>query len=178
MNGGSGVEKERKFLVSNPSIIAGLPSARLVQGYPVLTEKVELRVRTGPSGQVLTIKGQVGGLERPEEELVIKNRLLALALMEACDGRILVKTRYMRHETGPDGNLYVWVIDEYDGDNRGLFVAEYEYPDEANSPDSPDPPIPSWVGREVTGVRRYYAQSLCSYPYRSWSDEDRGLSSA
>jgi adenylate cyclase len=152
------------------AVIEGSPSTWLVQGYLAVTSKVELRVRTSSAGQVLTVKGPLRGIERPEQECILEDHLLALALLEACDGRVLVKTRYMRRENASDGVLDVWTIDEYGGDNRGLVIAEYEYPEEHEDRELP---LPDWVGREVTGVPRFYAQNLSVYPYREWTDLER-----
>ena len=32
---------------------------------------------------------------------------------------------------------------------------------------------PEWLGREVTGERRFYNSHLIEHPYSEWSDEER-----
>ena len=165
------VEHERKFLVNDMEAIRGHPSTMMVQAYLVSTPKVELRVRSGPAGQILTIKGPRIGITRAEEEFILRDRLLAYALMEAAEGAIAVKRRYAVEESHNDGTIDHWTVDEYAGDNEGLVVAEYEYPPGV-SPQS-EVRIPSWAGRDVTHLKRYYAQHLCEYPYCDWTERDR-----
>ncbi len=167
-------ERERKFLVSGRDFFEGQPSTRFLQGYLVVTPRVELRIRTGPAGQTLTVKGELQGIERPEEEFAMQERPLAFALIEACDGRVLVKTRYVvpvRPPDRPDGAVDQWTVDEYHGDNQGLVVAEYEYPEDR--PISDPLWLPSWIRREVTQLLRYYAQRLVDYPFSGWRPEER-----
>jgi CYTH domain-containing protein len=33
--------------------------------------------------------------------------------------------------------------------------------------------LPTWIGREVTGEKRFYNSHLRSHPYSAWSDEER-----
>ena len=56
-------------------------------------------------------------------------------------------------------------MDEFYGENEGLTMAEVEL-------SSPDEPFekPPFIGRDVTGDRRFYNSSLRSYPFRLWRD--------
>ena len=58
---------------------------------------------------------------------------------------------------------HVWEIDEFEGDNSGLVVAEIElgHPDE-------DFEKPDWLGEEVTYDVRYYNTSLSNTPFKNW----------
>ncbi len=58
---------------------------------------------------------------------------------------------------------HIFEVDEFHGDNEGLTLAEVELTrvDE-------EYPRPEWLGREVTGDRRYYNSHLRSYPYKEW----------
>lgn len=172
------MERERKFLVADHRIIDGLPKTRFLQGYIAVTRAVELRIRTGPAGQALTVKAaaapsvESGRPEiRLEENFPLQQRELAYPLIEACNGRVLVKTRYVKHEAIDDDHTDVWTIDEYHGDNRGLLLAEFEYPLEVSTVAALH--VPSWVGREVTGEARFYGQNLSVYPVREWSQDER-----
>ena len=53
-----------------------------------------------------------------------------------------------------------WEIDEFEGDNAGLVVAEIELASE----DAPFEP-PPWLGAEVTHDARYFNSSLAAAPY-------------
>ena len=57
-------------------------------------------------------------------------------------------------------------VDEFYGDNEGLVIAEVELSDEQEAFEKPD-----FIGREVTGDRRYYNSHLRSCPYKSWREE-------
>jgi adenylate cyclase len=59
---------------------------------------------------------------------------------------------------------HVWEIDEFEGDNAGLIVAEIElgHPDEEF--DKHD-----WIGEEVTHDVRYYNTSLARLPFKDWA---------
>ena len=76
-----------------------------------------------------------------------------------CEHPLIEKTRYRLEHCG-----LTWEVDEFDGDNAGLIVAEVELDDEDQAITLPD-----WVGKEVTGERRYYNASLIAEPYTGWS---------
>ncbi len=67
---------------------------------------------------------------------------------------MIAKTRYLRDYEG-----YVWEIDVFAGQNAGLIVAEVEL----SSPQE-KPPLPPWVGAEVTADSRYFNNSLYYIP--------------
>jgi len=54
----------------------------------------------------------------------------------------------------------LWEVDEFEGENKGLIVAEIELESEDESFE-----IPAWIGNEVTHDPRYYNSSLISHPY-------------
>ena len=112
----------------------------------------------------LTIKGPSGlaGLTRYEFDTEIP---LADArdLLEICEPGIIDKTRYL--VKSPDGR-HTWEIDEFYGDNEGLVLAEVELASE-------DEPFmkPDFIGREVTGDRRFYNSHMRNYPFKLWKEE-------
>jgi len=75
-----------------------------------------------------------------------------------CERPLIEKTRYRLEHHG-----LTWEVDEFEGDNAGLIVAEVELDEEDQAVMLPD-----WVGKEVTGERRYYNASLIADPYTSW----------
>ena len=58
-----------------------------------------------------------------------------------------------------------WEIDEFQGDNAGLVVAEIELAAE-------DAPFerPAWLGAEVTHDPRYFNSSLAAAPFATWPE--------
>ena len=82
-----------------------------------------------------------------EVDMADAREMLKLAL-----GTIIDKTRYLVPYEG-----YLWEVDEFHGARQGLVVAEVELP-------SADimPPLPSFVGQEVTGDPLYYNSSLAN----------------
>ena len=151
-----GVEIERKFLVVGDAWRQGegIPYA---QGYLNRDAQRTVRVRIAGERAFLTIKGKSTGATRAEFEYEIPVAD-AEQLLPLCDGAVI---RKKRHRVGHAGNT--WEVDEFEGDNAGLVVAELEL-------DSEEQPYqrPAWLGREVTGDPRYYNSSLAAHPYRNW----------
>lgn len=158
-----GVEIERKFLVKNDSWrldahglpIVGVPFR---QGYLPTADHTTVRVRLEGAVAKLTIKGKSEGLARLEFEYTIPVEDARQMLDQLCQKPLIEKVRYCRSEQG-----YIWEIDEFGGDNQGLIMAEVELEAEDEQP-----PLPDWVGEEVTGDPRYYNAALVSHPYRNW----------
>jgi CYTH domain-containing protein len=73
-------------------------------------------------------------------------------LLRTAIGIIIEKTRYRVPHEG-----FVWGIDVFAGDHRGLVIAEVEMQAETD-----EPKLPSWIGREVTGDFRYSNQALAT----------------
>ena len=158
-----GREIERKFLVRDDSWRAAVESSAVLrQGYLAVDDGTTVRVRTNGAEAWLTIKGPVQGLERAEFEFAVPVAE-AEALMTLCRGRLVEKTRH-QVRTGE----HVWEIDEFAGSNSGLVVAEVElrHADE-------NIPAVAWLGREVSGDRRFDNASLSVRPYSDWPADQR-----
>ncbi|MBJ7327434.1 MAG: CYTH domain-containing protein [Chthoniobacterales bacterium] len=154
-----GTEIERKFLVEGESWRTVIVSStKLRQGYLAIDLGNTVRVRTDGREAWVTVKGPTDGLLRPEFEYAIPKddagHLLAL-----CRARVVEKIRH-RIEYGG----YVWEVDEFLGNNRGLILAEIELTAASDLVDKP-----SWVGREVSGEPMYYNASLSVRPYSEWA---------
>ena len=145
------VEIERKFLVERvpDGVDAGEP---IDQGYLAIADDgVEVRVRRRGEATVLTVKSGPA-MVRTEEEFAIDERRFE-ALWELTDGRRLSKTRHLI----PLDDGLTAELDVYAGAVEGLLTAEIEFPTlEASEAFTPPP----WLGREVTGDKRFAAQSL------------------
>jgi adenylate cyclase len=153
-----GLEIERKFLVKNNSWKSkAQEGVSIKQGYLNSTAERTVRVRVYGDKAFLTIKGKNQNLTRKEFEYEIP---LADAqnLLELCEKPIIEKTRFLlSHHTN------TWEIDVFEGENKGLIVAEIELTSEEESID-----IPSWVGEEVSTDSKYYNSSLLANPYCNW----------
>lgn len=134
---------------------------RIRQGYISSSHGVTVRVRTVDSRGFLTIKGPShdGGLSRYEFEKEI-TATEAAELMKLCEPGIIDKSRYLV----PAGK-HTFEVDEFYGDNDGLIMAEVELA-------SPSEPFvrPSFLGREVTGDKRFYNSHMRKLPFKLWKD--------
>ena len=136
------LEIERKFLVENGGWRAAVEtSSRIVQAYVALDGEVSLRVRIRDDAKArLTVKLGLSGQTRDEFEYAIALED-ARRMVAASRNRLIEKTR---HTVPYEG--FVWEIDAYHGALEGLVIAEVELQSETD-----DPPLPAWIGREVTG---------------------------
>ena len=153
-----GKEIERKFLVKNDSWKAKAKGKRYRQGYLSTLKERTVRVRTAGDQGYLTIKGITQGASRAEYEYEIPFSDANEMLDGLCERPIIEKTRYRL----PQDDI-VWEIDEFDGDNRGLIVAEVELKDEHQTVKMPD-----WIGQEVTDDPRYFNANLVKKPFSTW----------
>ena len=153
-----GIEIERKFLVVGDDWRAA-PAVPYAQGYLNRDKARTVRVRIVQDAAWLTIKGVSVGATRAEFDYPIPvadaQQLLAL-----CDGPIVRKTRRIVEHAGS-----TWEIDEFEGDNAGLVVAEIELASEDAAFERPP-----WLGAEVTHDPRYFNSSLATTPYRTWPE--------
>jgi len=159
----SGMEIERKFLVRDASFKQRAhKSYRIKQGYICSSGGRTVRVRQRDEQGFLTIKGPSldGGLSRYEfeKEITLEE---ATQLFLLCEPGIIDKTRYLVDYEG-----HTFEIDEFYGDNEGLVMAEVELssPNEAYMK-------PDFLGREVTGDRRFYNSHLRKNPFSLWKND-------
>ena len=91
----------------------------------------------------------------------------AKALMGICEPGIIEKTRWL--VPSEDGR-HTWEVDVFEGDNEGLIMAEIELESETDDFKKPD-----FIGKEVTGDRRFYNSHMRRYPYKMWGKENIAL---
>lgn len=152
-------EIERKFLVTSDAWRAHVQrQATFRQGYLANGERSSVRVRIDGSEARLNIKSATLGVWRREYEYVIPLKDGEEMLEQLCVKPLIEKTRYYVAYKG-----HVWEIDEFEGDNEGLVVAEIELSSEDEVVEKPD-----WVGEEVSADVRYYNVSLVAHPYKYW----------
>ncbi len=157
------LEIERKFLVIGDSYKAqAYDASRICQGYICSGGGRTVRVRIRGEKGYLTIKGPAGpaGLARYEFETEVP---LADAeqLMRLCEPGLIDKTRYLVR-----CGTHIFEVDEFYGDNEGLVMAEVELGAEDEAYERPD-----FLGREVTGDRRFYNAHMRRYPFKLWKDD-------
>lgn len=149
-----GKEIERKFIVRDASYKKLANGRREIsQGYLSTTPEATVRLRIADDTAYITIKSRNHGAERGEWEYPIP-ATDARSMLAACGIRdIISKTRWL--VPAPGG--LVWEVDEFHGALAPLVLAEIELP----RADMPLPePLPSFVGREVTGDAAYYNSNL------------------
>ena len=156
------VEIERKFLVDKGkwSLLAKPAGIIYIQGYLSIDEDKVVRVRIAGDRGFLTIKGKSDTFSHPEFEYEIP-REDARELIDQYTSSKIEKTRTKI----PAGN-HVWEVDEFEGENSGLLMAEIEL-------ESPDDLFekPDWIGEEVTGDKRYYNAWLSLHPFGKWQEK-------
>ena len=148
----SGLEIERKFLVKKGADYKSVArsSSRIRQGY-IPAEGATVRIRTRDDKAYITIKSKShdGGLSRYEfeKEITLEE---AAELLKLCRGGLIDKQRYL-----VDAGRHTFEIDEFYGENAGLVMAEVELSADDETYEKPD-----FIGREVTGDRRFYNSHL------------------
>ncbi len=153
------IEIERKFLVDGDAWRNEVTETLVLrQGYLATDPRCAVRVRLSGACASLTIKGERTGGAAPEFEYAIPEQD-AVAMLDLLAQKPLIEKK--RHLIPCGG--FVWEVDEFHGQNQGLIIAEIEMA----SPDQPFP-LPSWIGREVTGEARYYNASLVHFPFSAW----------
>ena len=78
--------------------------------------------------------------------------------MMLCESNIIEKTRnFIEYK----GNTFE--VDEFRASNTGLIIAEIELKNKNQHFEKPP-----WLGKEVTGVEKYYNSQLIQRPYSKW----------
>lgn len=154
------IEIERKFLVKNESYKSESINKQLItQGYLSSDPKRTVRIRICEQNAYITIKGQTSesGTSRYEWEKEI-NIEDAKQLMLLCREGVVTKIRHLI----PFKN-HTFEVDEFLKDNSGLVIAEIELSNE-----NEDFERPRWLGKEVTGIKKYYNSQLSQNAYVNW----------
>jgi len=151
------IEIERKFLVRNDTWKSSA-GVYMSQGYLTRDKHRTVRVRIAGDSAKLTIKGFSSGIARPEFEYDIPLED-AKQLQELCEKPLIEK---IRHTIDCQG--FIWEVDEFLGENKGLVVAEIEL-----SAEDQEFARPEWLGAEVTGDAKYYNANLGARPFTTWN---------
>lgn len=154
------IEIERKFLVlSDRYRVEASKKSTIAQGYLNSHPERSVRIRLNDQKGSMTVKGKSNqsGLSRFEWEKEI-SKTDAETLLGLCEKTII---RKIRHEISVGNHLFE--VDEFEGLNAGLVIAEVELSAENDVFSKP-----SWLGQEVTGDVRYYNSNLSKYPFCDW----------
>ncbi len=151
-------EIERKFLLKDDSWREQAVGTWYRQGYMSSKSGVTVRVRVAGDQGYLTIKGLAQGISRLEFEYEIPVTEAEIMLDSLCHQPLIEKTRYKLNYGG-----LVWEIDEFEGENKGLILAEVELQDVNQQIELPD-----WIGMEVSCDPRYFNSNLARYPFPTW----------
>lgn len=154
------LEIERKFLTTSTAFIQEATQAqKIVQGYLNSHPERTVRVRIKNEKGFITIKGKGDSTGTTrfewEKEIGIEE---ARALIQLCESGVIDKTRYLI----PKGN-HVFEVDVFEGENRGLIMAEIELSSSNEIFEKPN-----WLGEEVTTDERYYNAYLSKKPFTKW----------
>jgi adenylate cyclase len=154
------IEVEHKFLLANDRWRDEIyHSVHYRQGYLSGSPLSSVRVRISDSQAWLNIKSATIGTHRYEFEYEIPLADANTLLDELCHKPLIEKVRHLvRHGS------HIWEIDEFEGENAGLIVAEIELSQIGESFAKP-----AWIGAEVTDDLRYYNNNLSKKPYKNWN---------
>jgi adenylate cyclase len=153
-----GVEIERKFLVEKNKLPKLSEGYTIKQGYIQTAGVNTVRVRIRDNEAFLTLKSSSRGRKRLEYEYSLPLDDAQEILENLCQKPFIDKKRYLIQHQG-----HTWEIDIFEGENKGLIVAEIELESEDESFT-----IPEWVTQEVTEDKRYANSNLIKKPYSAW----------
>jgi adenylate cyclase len=151
-------EIERKYLVKEDAWRGLAQGSAYRQGYIPTQDKVTVRVRIVGEKGYLTIKGPTIQCSRLEFEYSIPIKDAQEMLETLCERPFIEKIRYKIESGG-----LIWEIDEFEGVNKGLILAEVELGDENQEIE-----LPTWIGQEVSHDSRYFNSNLVKHPFSQW----------
>jgi len=153
------IEIERKFLLVDDSWRALVTKTiNYRQGYLNSDEHSSVRVRVSDDTAKINIKSATIGSQRQEYEYDIPPNDAHELLTTLCHKPLVEKKRHLVVI-----GQHTWEVDEFEGENAGLIVAEIELSSVDEAFDRP-----SWVGQDVTEDIRYYNNQLSKKPYKNW----------
>ncbi len=154
------IEIERKFLVKSMNFVdVAVSKTKIVQGFLNTHPERTVRIRIKGEKGFMTVKGKSNdsGTTRFEWETEIGFKD-AEKLLQLCEKGIIDKTRYL-----VSFHNHSFEVDVFEGENKGLVLAEIELSTENEKFQKPD-----WLGEEVTGDIKYYNSQLSKQPFKTW----------
>ena len=156
------IEIEKKFLVDaqiwkQSDLRANARKFTIKQGYICTLPNRTVRVRTKGNKAFLTIKGTMKELVRSEFEYSIPVED-AKELLHTMTDALIEKTRFVFRY-----GEHVWEVDEFEGNQAPLIVAEVEL---AHNKETPK--LPPFIQEDVSMDMRYTNSQLSRNPYSQW----------
>lgn len=127
------------------------------QGYICTLPDRTVRIRIKGDNAFLTIKGAMKDLIRSEFEYTIPVDDAKQLLQSMTDSSI-EKTRFVFSYEG-----HIWEVDEFEGNQAPLVIAEVELACNTEKPHLPD-----FITEEVSMDMRYTNSQLSKVPYSEW----------
>lgn len=156
-------EIERKFLIKACPWTNFTPYLDILQGYLSYDSHATVRVRWQQDSELklqkgfITIKGPKVNLTCDEFEYEIPSTDAAELITSLAKFSISKRRYLIRYED------FLWEVDEFGLQNKGLYLAELELPDAQTKFTLPD-----WIGTEVTKDLRYSNLNLAINPWQLW----------
>jgi len=124
-------------------------SFNITQAYLYNSKDQTIRLRLKDAKAYLTIKGPTSGLTRKEYEYEIPYQEAEEMIMDL-KLKVLKKRRYLI-----DFSNKMWEVDVFEGNLKGLIIAEIELEFEQEAFEKP-----AWIGKEVSYDPSYYNANL------------------
>lgn len=163
------MEIEKKYLPENPpEDLHEYPSVSIEQGYVIVTDEEELRIRKKGDSHLLTLK-KGSGTTRSEVEITLTEEQYRRFSVETVGSRIHKK----RFEYPLGGHIVE--IDVYRGHLEGLLTAEVEF---SSSDEMKEFIPPDWLGEDVSEREEFKNKNLAlkglpAYLLRRWKEGER-----
>ena len=156
-----GIEIERRFLIKNndwEKLIRR--KTNIIQGYlSSYSEDWIVRIRSEDDLFKLTLKKYISKSKNFEFEYEIPKKEGEMIISEIKNP--IIKERFYLHFKGKE-----WIIDRFKGNNFPLEIAEVELKtinEQIN--------FPSFLSKEITGVKKFSNFELSNKPFSYWNKE-------
>ena len=154
------LEIERRFLIKNDDWKEFINKKIYIeQGY--LSKSLDdwiIRIRFSGENSKITLKKHIKGFTNFEFEYSIPRRD-AKTIMSNLSSTIKKERFFLEVEKKS------WIIDCFKENNYPLEIAEIELSNEEE-----DLSLPSFISKEITGLRHYSNFSLANKPFSKWKD--------
>lgn len=158
-------EIEARFLVCGDKWRARGTPNEIYQGYLSTHKDTVIRIRIKDESPWLTVKGVTEGLTKKEYEFMLDDLQKAKELIRSFCSYPIEKIRH----TISHGD-FLWEVDEYKGENKGLVIAEIEFEQEKDFDRMLKQGKPGWVGKNITVDHwQYTNMRLAERPFGHWS---------
>ena len=156
------LEIERRFLIKNDEWKEFITHKTFIeQGY--LSYNLDdwiIRIRFNGKNFKIALKKYIKGFTSYEYEYLIPNSE-GKKIMESLKNTIKKERFFLKVDQKN------WIIDSFKDKNSPLVIAEIELADEKE-----EVIIPTFLSREITGLKIFTNLSLTKYPFSQWENKD------